>query len=79
MPLKKKKEKPDTVIKAQNELKSIYSNSEGKQKQVQKREIDKSIYTTAAKANAGGNAQENIKIIPNCNANSKKSSIVNSI
>lgn len=40
---------------------------------MQKREVDKSIYTTAAKANAGGNAQANIKIIPNCNANSKKS------
>ena len=40
---------------------------------MQKREVDKSIYTTAAKANAGGNAQANIKIIPNYNANSKKS------
>ena len=35
--------------------------------------MDHSIYTTAAKTNAGGNAQANIKIMPNCNANSKKS------
>lgn len=33
----------------------------------------KALYTTAEKANARGNAQANIMIIPNCNANSKKS------
>lgn len=31
------------------------------------------LYTKAAKANVRGNAQANIMIIPNCNANSKKS------
>jgi len=36
-----------------------------------KREVEDGIYTTAAKTNAGGNAQANIKIMPNCNANSK--------
>ena len=40
---------------------------------MQKREVDHRIYTTAAKTKAGGNAQANIKIMPNCNANSKKS------
>ena len=33
----------------------------------------KSILTNAAKTNAGGNAHANIIIMPNCNANSRKS------
>lgn len=33
----------------------------------------KALYTKAEKVNARGNAQANIMIIPNCNANSKKS------
>jgi hypothetical protein len=37
------------------------------------RNTTKRLYTTAEKANARGNAQANIMIIPNCNANSKKS------
>jgi hypothetical protein len=33
----------------------------------------KALYTKAAKANARGNAQANIMIIPNCKASSKQS------
>lgn len=54
---------------------SYFTDAKNEDKSLITEKVRKSIYTTAAKANAGGNAQANIIIIPNCNANSKKSAL----